>query len=62
MTVPPDFIIKTGDMIQITIPPPAVVPPIVAPVPLMGTSKSMMVGFMVSSFLDKHTMQWMRPW
>lgn len=46
MTLPPDFIIKTGDMIQITIPPPAIVPPIVAPVPLVGTSKSMMVGFM----------------
>jgi len=33
-----DFIIRTGDMIQITIPPPALVPMIMAPVPLIGTS------------------------
>jgi hypothetical protein len=38
---------KTGDMIQITIAPPAIVPPLMAPVPLVGTSTSMMVGMML---------------
>ena len=32
-----DFIIKSGDMIQITISPPAIIPSIVSPVPLIGT-------------------------
>ncbi len=41
--MPPDFIIKTGDMIQITIAPPAVVPTLVAPVPLVGSSSNVMV-------------------
>jgi hypothetical protein len=38
-----DFIMKTGDMIQITITPPTIVPMLVAPVPLVGTSTSLMV-------------------
>jgi hypothetical protein len=38
-----DFIIKTGDMIQITVPPPAVVPQLAAPIPLTGTSSSVMI-------------------
>jgi hypothetical protein len=38
-----DFIIKTGDMIQITVPPPAVVPQLVAPVPLMGTGTTLLI-------------------
>ena len=33
-----DFVIVTGDMIQVTVPPPAIVPQLVAPVPLRGTS------------------------
>ena len=41
--MPADFIIKTGDMIQITIPPPAIVPMLMAPVPLTGTSTNVMV-------------------
>ena len=41
--MPADFVIKTGDMIRITIPPPAVVPQLMAPVPLVGTSKDMTV-------------------
>lgn len=41
--MPSDFVIKTGDMIQITIPPPAIVPLIMAPVPLIGTSTSVTV-------------------
>src|SRR2546422_948830 len=36
--VPSDFIIKTGDMIQIKIPQPTIVPAIQAPVPLKGSS------------------------
>ena len=35
--------IKTGDMIQITIPPPAVVPQLVSPVPLKGSSADVLV-------------------
>jgi len=42
--MPSDFIIVTGDMIQVTIPPPAVVPMLMAPVPLIGTSQKVMVG------------------
>ena len=38
-----DIVIKTGDMIQITIPPPALIPAIVAPVPLMGTGATVLV-------------------
>ena len=38
-----DFIIKTNDMIQITIPPPAIVPMLMAPVPLIGTGTKVMV-------------------
>ena len=41
--VPSDFIIKTGDMIKITIPPPVLVPAIQAPVPLKGTSTDVQV-------------------
>lgn len=39
--MPADFIIKTGDMLKFTIPPPALIPMITAPVPLIGTSKDM---------------------
>jgi len=39
-----DFVIKTSDMIQITVPPPAIVPQLVAPVPLMGSSTSVSIG------------------
>ena len=39
-----DFIIKTGDQIQITVPPPAIVPQLMAPVPLTGSSTSVQVG------------------
>ena len=41
--MPADFIVKSGDMIQITIPPPAVVPQLMAPVPLVGTSSKVMI-------------------
>jgi Contractile injection system spike tip protein len=37
-----DFIIKTGDQIKITIPPPAIVPMLQAPVPLVGTGSMVM--------------------
>jgi Contractile injection system spike tip protein len=39
-----DFIIKTGDMIQIQITPPAIVPLLMAPVPLIGTGFTMLIG------------------
>jgi hypothetical protein len=38
-----DFVVKTGDMIQITIPPPALVPLIMAPVPLIGTGITVLI-------------------
>jgi hypothetical protein len=38
-----DFIIKTGDMLQVTVPPPAIVPQLIAPVPLMGTGMTVLV-------------------
>lgn len=38
-----DVVIRTGDMIQITIPAPAVVPAIAAPVPLTGSSTNVTV-------------------
>lgn len=38
-----DFIIKTGDMLQVTVTPPAVAPMLVAPGPLVGTSSSVFV-------------------
>jgi hypothetical protein len=46
-----DFILKTGDMIQITISPPAIVPMLMAPVPLVGSSTSVMVGGMPACLL-----------
>ena len=39
-----DFIIKTNDMIQFTVPPPALIPMITAPVPLIGTGTTVTVG------------------
>jgi hypothetical protein len=39
-----DFVIRTNDMIQITIAPPAIVPMLQAPVPLIGTGTTVMVG------------------
>jgi hypothetical protein len=39
-----DFIIKTNDMIQITITPPAIVPMLMAPVPLIGTGTTVTIG------------------
>lgn len=41
--MPDDFIMRTGDMVQITIPPPTVVPQLAAPVPLTGTSTNLIV-------------------
>ena len=42
--MPSDFIVRTGDMLQVTITPPAIVPQLMAPVPLVGTSTSLAVG------------------
>lgn len=41
-----DFIIKTGDLIKVTIPKPAVIPALEAPVPLKGSSTSVTVNEM----------------
>jgi hypothetical protein len=38
-----DIVIRTGDMVQITIPPPTIVPAIQAPVPLVGSSTNVTV-------------------
>jgi hypothetical protein len=42
--VPADYIIVSGDMIQVTITPPTIVPQLAAPVPLVGTSQNVIVG------------------
>lgn len=39
----PDFIIKTGDLVKVTIPPPTVVPMLEAPVELTGSSENLSV-------------------
>lgn len=39
-----DFLIRTNDMIQITVTPPAIVPMLVAPIPLIGTGTTVMIG------------------
>jgi hypothetical protein len=44
--VPADFIIVNGDMIQVTITPPAILPQLTAPVPLVGSSTDVVVGGM----------------
>ena len=38
-----DLIVKTGDMLQVTVPPPAIVPLLMAPVPLIGTGLTVLV-------------------
>lgn len=39
-----DVVLKTGDLIKVTISPPAIVPLLQAPVPLLGSSTDVMVG------------------
>jgi hypothetical protein len=41
--MPGDFIIRTGDMVQVTITPPAAVSQLSAPVPLTGSSANLIV-------------------
>jgi len=38
-----DFVIKTNDLLQVTLAPPAVVPLLMAPVPLLGTGLTVLV-------------------
>lgn len=52
--MPADFIIKTGDMIQITIPPPAIVPMLMAPIPLIGTSMDLCESMPICLQGDEH--------
>lgn len=49
--MPADFIIKTGDMISITIPPPTIVPQLLAPVPMVGTAATVLVSAMPTCVL-----------
>jgi hypothetical protein len=44
--MPADYVIKTGDMIRITIFPPVIVPSLMAPIPLIGTSTNVNVNMM----------------
>lgn len=37
-----DFIVRTGDMLQVTIPPPTVVPMLEVPVPMVGTGETVL--------------------
>jgi hypothetical protein len=39
-----DFVIKTGDQIMFQVMPPLVIPPIMAPVPLVGTGMTVLIG------------------
>lgn len=39
----PGFVVTTGDLVQITMTPPAIVPQLLAPVPLIGTSTTVKV-------------------
>ena len=41
--MPADYILRTSDMIKINISPPAVVPPLIPPIPLVGSSANLMV-------------------
>jgi hypothetical protein len=41
--MPADFIIRTGDMIKFTVPPPLMIPTLMSPIPLVGTSKNLIV-------------------
>lgn len=43
-----DYVIATGDMIQITIPPPAMVPQLMAPIPLIGSSSNVQINNMTA--------------
>jgi hypothetical protein len=46
--MPRDLIVKTGDLIRITITPPAIVPPLMSPIPLVGTSTNVFVNRMAA--------------
>jgi hypothetical protein len=48
MPLPNNAIMMTGDMIQIIMPPPCVVPSVVAPVPLIGSSTATKVNMMAA--------------
>ena len=41
--MPADYILRTSDMLKITISPPAVVPSLIPPIPLMGSSANFSV-------------------
>ena len=39
-----DLVVKMGDMLKVTIPPPAIVPMLMAPIPLIGTGTTVLIG------------------
>ena len=52
--MPADFVIRTGDTVKITIPKPAIIPAIEAPVPLIGSSTNVTaVGPLICLFGDE---------
>jgi hypothetical protein len=49
--MPADYILRTSDMLKITISPPAVVPSLIPPIPLMGSSANFSVmGMPISTY------------
>lgn len=46
-----DFVLRTGDTVKITIPPPAVIPALEAPVPLQGSAATLTVCGLVACLL-----------
>lgn len=60
--MPADYVIRTSDMLQVTITPPAIVPMLMAPGPLMGTSTNLMVADQLVCLLgDEIPMAWRGP-
>lgn len=46
-----DFVMRTGDMVKITIPPPAVIPTLEAPAPLEGSAEAITIDGMAVCLL-----------
>lgn len=46
-----DFVMRTGDTVKITIPPPAIIPTLEAPVPLEGSAESVTIEGMSACLL-----------
>lgn len=46
-----DFVMRTGDTVKVTIPPPAIIPTLQAPVPLEGSAESVTISGMSACLL-----------